>query len=220
MRHGSPTLILVPTELERGALEALGGFPLGSGLLELAGFGPLAAAARTAELCARLAPRRVLLLGIAGSFENGRAPLASAALFAHVTLEGVGAGAGPVTCPPSRLGFPQWPGEPLAPGTAIDERLELAGAGTGELLTVCAASSSPGEAAERRRRHPGALGEDMEGFGVALACSMAQIPLAVVRGFSNTVGERDHARWDVRAALGAARARALELLAREEWPSS
>ncbi|NOT30098.1 MAG: futalosine hydrolase [Planctomycetes bacterium] len=201
-----PTLVLVPTELERRPLEALGGFP--GARLETCGFGPVASAARAAELLARHAPRRVLLIGIAGSFDLAAAPLGAAALFAWVQLDGVGAGAGRNYQPPSELGLPQWAGPP-----PIAERLELAGGGRGLLLTVCAASASPAERAERHARYPEALAEDMEAFGVALACRLAGVPLLVVRGVSNEVGMRDLGAWRVQAALEAARARVLTLLA-------
>jgi futalosine hydrolase len=195
----STTLVLVPTELERQGLEALGGLPGGA---QACGFGPVAAAARTAELVARHAPRRVLLLGIAGSFDLQAAPLGSATTFARVLLDGVGAGLDGAFLPPSRLGFPQWPGPP-----AVAECLELAGAGLGTLLTVCAASASAAERAQRRERYPEALA-----VGAALACRLAGIPLVVVRGFSNEVGVRERGAWRVREALAAARTLALAWL--------
>lgn len=56
----------------------------------------------------------------------------------------------------------------------------------------------------------------MEGFGVALACALHGVPLSIVRGFSNAVGERDPSRWKIPLALGAARALALALCERED----
>jgi len=189
------TLLLVPTELELAELERQGGFGARAARVELCGFGPVAAAARTAELLVRHAPARVLLVGIAGSFEPARLALGSAATFREVALEGLG------------TGFPQWPG--------IEDRLALAPAGAAEalLLTVWAASDSPAGAERRLQRHPGAAAEDMEGFAVAFACALARVPCTIVRGISNAVGERDKRRWRIGEALAAARARALELLA-------
>ncbi len=207
-----PTLVLVASALERERLSALGGIPVGLARTENCGFGPVTAAARAAELLARLAPARVLLVGIAGSFEAQAAPLGSATAFGLVRLDGLGVGSGEGFLPPSRLGLPQWPGPP-----PIEERLALAGAAEPELLTVCSASASPAERAARARRYPRALGEDMEGFGVALACHLAGVPLAIVRGFSNAVGERDKDAWRIDEALAAARTLALEWLARPDW---
>ena len=72
------------------------------------------------------------------------------------------------------------------------------------LLTVCAASANPQEGAEKAERYPGTTAEDMEGFGVAAACHFHSIPLWIIRGISNPVGERDHDQWQVEKAMKAA----------------
>lgn len=186
-----PTLLLVPTGLELARLVDLGGFPPEVARVELCGFGPVAAAARTAQLLARHTPVAVLLVGIAGSYDLARLPLGSAAAFRETTIEGLG------------QGFPQWPG--------IGERIALASGSRAEtlLLTVCSPSRSPAEAASLRARFPGAAAEDMEGFGVALACAIAGVPCTVVRGISNACGDRNTRGWCVDEALGAAREIAL-----------
>jgi futalosine hydrolase len=205
---GSPTLLLLPTELERARFAELGGLPQGFALQATVGFGPVAAAARTAALLERLRPARAVLLGIAGAFDLDRHPLGSALELGSVALDGVGAGEGPAFLGPGELGFAQWPA--LPDGSPAVDRLPLApldpGAEPALLLTVCAASASAEERARRRARFPQAAAEDMEGFGVALACALAGVPLAVVRGVSNEVGERDKRRWRVGPALAAARA--------------
>jgi futalosine hydrolase len=204
---GAPTLVLVPTQREAARL--FDGAAPGFGLVELCGFGPLAAAARAAASLERLRPRRVVLAGIAGTYDAERLPVGAAARFGSVALDGVGVGAGADLRGPAALGFPQWAG--LDGRRAIGERLDLAGGG-GLLLTVCAASDGARVAAERRARFQGALAEDMEAFGVALACALAGVPLSVVRGASNVAGERDHAAWRVDDALDAARAALEEIL--------
>jgi len=55
------------------------------------------------------------------------------------------------------------------------------------------------------------IAEDMEGFGVALACRLHCIPLATVRGLSNVAGDRRHAGWEVERALRAAAAQIARL---------
>lgn len=222
---GRPTLVLVPTPLEARRLADQGGLGPGLGLVELCGFGPVAAAARTGALLERLRPRRVLLVGIAGAYDDAAHPPGTALAFERVAVEGLGAGEGDDLVPPAALGFPQWPepgpdGEagdvlPLGrpPGTPVGE--------LGLLLTTCAASADEEQAARRRRRHAEAVAEDMEGFGVALACAQAGVPLAIVRGVSNRVGVRDPARWRIPAALAAARELAIELLSTPEpWELS
>lgn len=215
---GAPTLILVPTALERARLQDLGG--LGSGaLLSTCGFGPIAAAACTAELLARLTPARVILVGIAGAYDVVRDPPGSALEFGAVAVTGVGVGSGKDHLPPPALGFPQWPESEHPAHPAVFDRLELAFDARAHrpgplLLTTCAASASPEEARERSRRFPEARAEDMEGFAVALACSVAGVPLTIVRGISNAVGDRVSEHWTIPRALASARELALSVLAR------
>ena len=179
-------LVLVPTELELRALETLGG--LGDlGVVELCGFGPVAAAARTAALLAEHEPERVLLLGIAGSYDPGTAAVGTALEIDRVAIDGF-----------DGAGFEAWPGV----GATLELRETVSARA---LVTVLAPSSSPADAEERRRRHPGAVAEDMEGYGVALACRIARTPLAIVRGISNRAGDRNTNGWRIPEALAAAR---------------
>jgi futalosine hydrolase len=192
-------LLLVPTGEEASALAELGGIEPGLALEERSGFGPIAAAARTASILARLRPARVLLVGIAGSYDAASVPVGSAVRHTRVEIDGL-----------ETAGFSQAPG--VGTGIELDR-----GSAASVLVTVFSPSGSAREAAERRARHPGAVAEDMEGFGVALACALERIPLAIVRGISNTAGDRDPKRWKPREALAAARDLALELLRRRDW---
>lgn len=213
---GSPTLVLVPTELERARLADLGGFGVGAALVDLAGFGVAASGARTAERLAVLRPARVLLVGIAGTYDAERAPVGSALAFGRVVVDGIGVGTGRDYVPPPKLGFPQWPKAGVEAQPIFDE-LALAWPSEALLVTTAAASANPSEAAWRRERFPAAIGEDMEGFAVALACALAGVPVAIVRGFSNVVGDRESRNWRIPSALSAARKVALEVLERETW---
>lgn len=203
-------LLCVPTEFERSILERIApDLFVGEGGpgVELVGFGPVAAAARTAALIARLRPARLILLGIAGSLEGGPG-VGEAAEFGAVALDGVGAGQGAALLPPSALGFPQWED---AEG-AVHERLQLPSSGP-LLLSVCAASASPAEALGRRERFGAAAAEDMETFGAALAARMAGVALHAVRGISNAAGDRNKDRWHIEPALAAAASCARSILA-------
>lgn len=208
-------LILVPTGLELARLTDLGGFGK-TALVELCGFGPIAAAARTAQCLERLAPSRVILVGIAGAFDATRDPLGSALEFGTVAVCGVGVGSGAAHLPPPALGFPQWPagGDPARP--AIFDSISLSPLARSDalLLTTPAASASREEADERRSRFPAARAEDMEGFAVALACALTNTPLSIVRGISNEVGDRAREHWSIPRALAAARDATLALLER------
>jgi futalosine hydrolase len=225
--QGSPTLVLIPTPVERRRIEDHGGFDAGLALVHVCGFGPVASAARTAELVARLRPAHVLLVGIAGTFDERRLPVGSALAFDAVAIEGIGAGEGERLVGPAALGFPQWPGGEAGEPGPVEDSIRLAGGGdattSGEppalLLTTCAASASPEQARTRRARHPLALAEDMEGFAVALACALAGVPVSIVRGVSNVVGDRDPSHWRIPAALSAARERAILVLREREHAS-
>jgi len=213
----SGTLILVPTELEWKRIQDQGGIPAELGRVEISGFGPVASAARATQLLHRHEPERCLLVGIAGAYDILAHPTGSALCFASVAIEGVGVGAGASFVGPPKLGFPQWPAHQET-GDAIHEELSL-DAPPDEvdaplLLTTCAASDGPELAGERRKHFPEATAEDMEGFGIALACRLGGTPLAIVRGISNEVGDRNPAGWRIPSALSEARRRAIELLER------
>jgi len=219
---GSPNLILVPTSAELARLVDDGGFPLGLALVRIAGFGPVASAARAAGLIATLRPRRVVLCGIAGSYDLETHPVGSALSFGSVAIEGVGVGEGSDLISPPALGFPQWPGSGAECRPAGDvlanpiyDEIDFAPPGdkdSAKLLTTCSASASPEQAARRREHFPDAVAEDMEGFAVATACRLADVPLWIVRGISNEVGDRDPANWRIPAALSAARRLCIDLL--------
>jgi len=218
------TLLLVPTEMERTHLRLAGSLDAACDEAVIVGFGPVAAAARTALLLAERRPERVLLVGVAGTYDRDALPPGAAACFGAVAIDGVGAGSGASFQLPSRLGLAQWPGGLGTSAEEVHETLALAappGDEGGEedgalLLTVCAASATPAEVAERCARHPDARAEDMEAFGVALACALAGVELTVVRGISNVAGDRDRSGWCVAEALASAAGEVSRLLEAEE----
>ena len=214
------TLILIPTELERSRLrEALGDHRSHGARLELCGFGVVASAARTASLLSTEFFDHVVLVGIAGAIDP-QLRVGDAHCFAEVACHGIGAGEGPGFISAGAMGWPQWPGDPpnaaqeigdvlpcharAGGGVQKDDGSAAAVAGSGQLLTVCAASGSDAELATRRSLFPKAVAEDMEGFGVATACRMAGVPLGIIRGISNRAGNRDVATWRIAEALAAA----------------
>lgn len=213
LRH----LILVPTEQERRIVGPLLGPALGdSGRLELCGFGMAAAAARTAQLVAERRPRRVLLVGIAGRLDD-RLDLGAARRFGQVSCYGIGVGSGGEFHTAESMGWRQWPGDPPDSTVAIGDTISLDATGDAAappacLLSVCAAAANEAEAVVRRRMFPAAAAEDMEGFAVALACRLQEVPIDIVRGISNTAGDRDKSRWRTQAALEAAADMAVGLL--------
>jgi futalosine hydrolase len=188
-------LILVPTAIESGLL-----FPNGSpGRLAVCGFGLAAAGAGAAHAIAvnlSAASDGVVLVGAAGTYDAERHPIGSAVVAGAVRCEGIGAGNGAAHRSGAELGF------------ADSDAIEL-GEGA-ELLSVAAAAGSPSEAAGRHSRHPAAVGEEMEGYAVAVAAGLFGVGLTIVRGFSNIAGERDRTRWRMEDALRRAASLVLE----------
>ena len=188
-------LVLVPTEKELQLLK----FEAGT-TVEICGFGPIAAAARTAGLIHRHNPERVLLIGIAGGYGN-RIPVGEARLFSVVKSVGIGIGCGKSHVAAERSGWLQ------VAESGIGDQLTLARENPNDqnlLLTVCSAAANEHEAMGRLQVYPDAVAEDMEGFGVALAASLANIPVQIVRGISNVAGDRDHSNWRIEDALESA----------------
>jgi futalosine hydrolase len=224
-------LILFPTDTERRLAGSLVDPSADASAEDLAtvrlcGFGIAAAAARTAQLVSTLAPRHVILVGIAGGFRDGNVPalspatlpLGSAACFESVACHGIGVGSAAGFTAAGALGWPQWPGDPPDPATAVGDVIACAVPAcdvprAGLLLSAAAASADADEAWIRRRLHPAAVAEDMEGFAVALACRLAGVPCTIVRGISNTVGDREKSRWQTAAAVTAAAAIVRQIVA-------
>ncbi|MEI8367986.1 MAG: futalosine hydrolase [Planctomycetia bacterium] len=219
-------LILIPTEPERRCLAPrLAALPPADTAVELCGFGIVAAAARTAQLIAGLRPERVILVGIAGRLDD-RLALGTATLFETVACHGIGVGSGAAFVPAAALGWRQWSGDPgdgdpsdgdPGLGDVLPCAVPVGGDLPRErlLLTVTAAAAGPEDVALRKTLFPEASAEEMEGFAVALACRLFRIPCTIIRGISNTAGDRDKAHWQIEAPLAAAADLVLRILGGE-----
>ncbi len=227
MAENSPaTLLLIPTVQERELLllnrslrKKLEQAPV---IVELCGFGPITAAAQTARYLAAGHFQQVLLAGIAGTYQ-ANLPLGTAWLFRSVSSWGIGAGSGSAFEPSTEWGFSQFPagiapapsGASDAPSISSPDTLSLttprsdSGLPTAPLLlTCCAAAAAPSDVTQRLQFHPQASAEDMEGFGVGLAClghfgPEQPLPLTIIRGISNQAGIRDKRAWQIEPALSA-----------------
>ena len=211
-------LILVPTHSEcqviREAFCIAGRDDL---LVKCCGFGPIAAAARTADLLARTQPSVVMLLGIAGSFP-GQGTLGNAYHFGKVACHGVGVGTAAAFESAAAIGWPQTvetqqdrdsddANDVISLATPTDDKAK------GRLLlTACASCGGKEDMVLRQKFLPNIFAEDMEGFGVALACQQGNTPCMIIRGLSNRVGDRDKNNWKIKEPLRAAAALALESL--------
>ena len=203
-------LILIPTEMECEIFLRYGEWE--DFTVETCGFGAIVAAARTALLLAKYKPARCLLVGIAGAYRSEQTELTigTATAFSSVGCYGVGVGSGADFQSAGQMGWQQWPATQTESG--IGDSLELFVAEpssatplevAGQLLTVTSAAANETEVEQRQKLFPSAVAEDMEGFAVAAACHLAGVPLSIVRGFSNWAGDRNHANWQIEAAMQA-----------------
>ncbi|MFI1791732.1 futalosine hydrolase [Streptomyces olivaceoviridis] len=170
-----------------------------------AGVGPALAAATTAGAltAAALAGRPYALVvsaGIGGGFPPG-APVGSLVVADAITVADLGAETADGFLPVTELGFGTVTHRP--PESLVRVVSEATGARTGTILTVSTVTGTAARAAALSARHPGALAEGMEGFGVAEAAAAHGVPVLEIRAVSNPVGPRDRAAWRIGDALAA-----------------
>jgi futalosine hydrolase len=170
-----------------------------------AGVGPAPAAASTAGAltAAALAGTPyglVVSAGIGGGFLPG-APVGSLVVADEITAADLGAETADGFLPVTELGFGTVTHRP--PAALVRQAAAATGAATGTVLTVSTVTGTAARAATLRARHPRALAEAMEGFGVAEAAAAHGTPVLEVRAVSNPVGPRDRAAWRIGDALAA-----------------
>ena len=202
------TLVLIPSSLEfamvRRHIELKEVLSETATTVSMAvgGVGLLSAAITAAQLIERQQPQNVVVLGIAGTYNEASAEVGQAYLFPTVSSFGFGVGQGP--------NFRPWESTELnaiapsertislrVPDTLREETSE------GSLISVAAVSSNEDEVNLIRKHYPSANAEDMEGFAVAAACQSVAIPCTIIRGISNIAGKRDKSNWQIEKALNA-----------------
>lgn len=210
--HRPPGRLLVVTAVQAEYEAIRAGLPeyarSGSSTIDVypVGVGPAAAAAGTARLLALAEAagrpyRAVLSAGVAGGFP-GRATVGATVLCVRSIAPDLGAQSPNGFISIDELGF----GTavlPADPGLRTVLAARLPDAIHGDVLTVSMATGTAGTAAALARRHPSAVAEGMEGFGVATACAISQVPFAELRTISNLIGPRDRSAWRLGDALHA-----------------
>ncbi|MFG1648683.1 futalosine hydrolase [Micromonospora sp. NPDC049275] len=176
------------------------------------GVGPAVAGAATARLLALAEAagrpyRAVVSAGVAGGF-TGRAAVGDTVLGTASIAADLGAespdgfiAVDELGMPPALLGGGSI--IPADPGLLAALRAALPAATTGPVLTVSTVTGTAASTDELRRRHPEAVAEAMEGYGVAVAAAQAGVPFAELRTISNPIGPRDRDAWRLREALTA-----------------
>ncbi|MFF4039752.1 futalosine hydrolase [Streptomyces sp. NPDC001816] len=169
------------------------------------GVGPALAAASTATALTAAALDGspyglVVSAGIGGGFPP-EAPVGSLVVADAITVADLGAETTDGFVPVTELGFGTVTHRP--PPSLVRAVSEATGARPGTVLTVSTVTGTAARAAELRARHPRALAEGMEGFGVAEAAAAHGVPVLEIRAVSNPVGPRDRAAWRIGDALAA-----------------
>ncbi|WP_435857586.1 futalosine hydrolase [Streptomyces olindensis] len=199
------TAVPVERDAVAGALSH-GGSGSGSGIdVITVGVGPGIAGASTASVLTAAALQGrpyglVVSAGIAGGFQPG-APVGSLVVADEVVAADLGAETEDGFLSVTELGFGSVRHRP--PGDLVRRVAEATGARTGAVLTVSTVTGTAARAAALRERHPTALAEAMEGFGVAEAAVAQGVLVLEIRAVSNPVGPRDRAAWRIPDALAA-----------------
>jgi futalosine hydrolase len=190
-------LLVTAVEAEREAVRAH------SPHLDVAvvGVGMAAAAANTALALSRDAYDAVVCAGIAGGFE-GRAEVADVVIATRSTAADLGADspAGFISLDELGFGLSAFDCDPVLHAALMGV---LDGARTGEVLSVNTVTGTAESATALVARHPQAVAEAMEGYGVACAAATAGVAFGEVRTVSNVVGPRDREAWRIGDALAA-----------------
>ncbi|MFI5854781.1 futalosine hydrolase [Streptomyces parvulus] len=179
--------------------------PDGGPDLLAAGVGPALAAASTAAALTAAALAGVpyglvVSAGIGGGFPP-HAPVGSLVVADAITAADLGAETADGFLPVTDLGFGTVTHRP--PPALVRAAATATGARPGTVLTGSTVSGTAERAALLLARHPGALAEAMEGFGVAEAAAAQGVPVLELRAVSNPVGPRDRAAWRIGEALAA-----------------
>jgi futalosine hydrolase len=180
------------------------------------GVGPAAAAAATSRLLtiAELTEfpfTLVVSAGIGGGFAP-RVAIGGTVLASRSIAADLGADSPDGFLSVDRLGFGSSIVDADRAGLAL-LRGALPDAMVGDVLTVSTVTGTAESTRAMHGRHPDALAEAMEGFGVASAASQAGVPFLELRTISNLVGPRDRDAWRLGDAMQALQSAAAMLTA-------
>ncbi|MFG1808984.1 futalosine hydrolase [Streptomyces sp. NPDC049040] len=202
-------LVLTAVDAERDAVMAglsAAGRVAGGFEVVTVGAGPAAAAAgamyalMNALAVDHVRPDLVVSAGIGGGFAPA-APVGSLAVAESIVAADLGAQTAEGFASVAELGFGRSEHRPPARlSRAVADGLAAA---YGPVLTVGTVTGTASRATELADRHPGAVAESMEGFGVAEAAALVALPVLEIRAISNAVGPRDRAAWRIGEALAA-----------------
>jgi futalosine hydrolase len=206
-------LIVTAVDAERDALER-GLADVSEALREsvtllVGGVTAAVAAATTAVALARAPYDVVVSAGIGGVFPEAGA-IGDLLIAERIIAADLGADGPEGFQSVEELGF----GTTVIPAVALDGLKAVAGrdAVRGDVLTVSTGTGTAERAAWLRTRYPSAVGEAMEGYGVAVAAAQFGLPVAEIRAASNLIGPRDRSAWRIGEALSTLTAAAASIV--------
>lgn len=172
--------------------------------LLVTGVGKSNAAGAVARAIDRSRYTGLLSIGIAGSLDPETLPVCTAVAVETATLadEGIETESGFLSL--VAMGFPSAPGaaDALPADPVWLGALSRIADRTAHLATVSTCSGTDARAAHIASRIGGPpRAEDMETAAIALVCTRLGVPWGGLRVVSNTTGDRQKQRWDLKAAL-------------------
>jgi len=209
--HGIRVLVVTAVAAERDAVLrglALAENPIGRPqiVVEVVGVGPATAAAATARLLTLAEAdgepyAAVVAAGIAGGFP-GRAEMGGMVLGTRAVAADLGVQSPAGFESMAQLGYGVSTVD-ADPDLLSGLKAQLPAAVVGEVLTVSTVTGTGERAAELASRHPAAVAEAMEGFGVAMAAVVTEAAFLEIRAIANPVGPRERGAWRIDDALAA-----------------
>jgi futalosine hydrolase len=193
-------LVIVATELEAQKLPKLPGMRI-----RVSNIGAVNAALETQLGILEQRPDLVLSAGIGGAYPNSGAKIGDVVVSSEMIYAALGAMDGARFLNLEELEFELLTKTFNTIPAALQARVfvEITKAKLGAILTLETVTGSDARALQLEQLFPNAIGEGMEGAGVAHAALKHGISSLEIRGISNFVGVRDRSSWQIGAALAA-----------------
>lgn len=183
------------------------------------GVGLLPSSYAIMQLIARLEPKIVIQVGIAGCFDPTLV-LGTAVTVRREIVADMGVYETNGYHDIFELGLAEKNIPPFEQGAIVnhhDNLIEIASLPEVSAVTVNEISSSPQKIALFTEKYKADI-ESMEGAALHYVCAMQEIPFIQIRGISNLVGERDKTKWKIPASMLAATNACINLINKIQQP--
>ncbi|GAF64763.1 hypothetical protein BTS2_1659 [Bacillus sp. TS-2] len=200
--HEKRVLIMVSVEAEREIIkQAIEDIPYID--IEVMGVGPANAAANTTKKLIKSKYDLVINAGIAGGFQ-GRADIGSIVIATEIQAADLGSESPEGFLKLEELGLGQskiMSEVEIAKKWAAHLEKHSLPVHIGPILTLNTVTGTEATTYELSERLPEAKAEAMEGFGVATAAKLFNVPVIEIRAISNIIGPRNKDAWKIKEAL-------------------